>query len=269
MSEAHSAVDAAINDVDRLRRVLKRSKTSQVRSSEEKSLVKANCLAWFNNHRNVVRTAVDDDLLHDADTLYKKLLSASDRAGSRARYEQTLKDVRAQLSEIRVYAVTPTTSAQATTDAPPNFEPLVSDPAMQAVLERRWSECAKCVSAKAPLAATVMMGGLLEALLLARVHRAKDKARIVGSSAAPKDRGTGKALPLQYWTLRHYIDVAHELGWISSSARDVGEVVRDYRNYVHPHKELSHGIQLGDEDARLFWEISKGIARQVLKVAGA
>src|SRR5882672_647716 len=91
---------------------------------------------------------------------------------------------------------------------------------------------------------------------------------------------------LPEWTLRHYIDVAHELyarhtkiwisqgvdwistasgserslrqrslatargtdsssqsrswcaqhiGWISSSAKDVGEVVRDYRNYIHPH----------------------------------
>ena len=72
-------------------------------------------------------------------------------------------------------------------------------------------------------------------------------------------------MPLQEWTLRHYIDVGHELGWISTSAKHIGEVVRDYRNYIHPQKELSHGIELRDGDAQLFREIAKGISRQLLK----
>jgi hypothetical protein len=109
-----------------------------------------------------------------------------------------------------------------------------------------------------------MMGGLLEALLLARVHREKDKSRVFQAAVAPKDKTTGKTLLLQEWTLRHYIDVAHELGWISESAKDLGEVVRDYRNYIHPHKELTHGVSLAKADAELFWEVSKGISRQLL-----
>jgi len=66
------------------------------------------------------------------------------------------------------------------------------------------------------------------------------------------------------WTLQHYIDVAHELGWISATAKDIGVVLRDYRNYIHPHKELTHGISLSKNDATLLWEISKSITRQVL-----
>ncbi len=269
MSDAHSAVEAAIADVDRLRRFIRRNRTAQVRSSEETGVIKANCLAWFNNHRPAIRRAVANDLLHNADLAFKQLLAASDRATSRARYGEALKELRSHLSEIRGYAVAPTASGQPTTDDPPKFDPLVSDPTMQGILGRRWIECAKCVSVNAPLAATVMMGGLLEALLLARVHREKDKARIFNASSAPKDPSTGKTLPLQEWTLRHYIDVAHELEWISSSAKDVGEVVRDYRNYIHPHKELAHGIHLEEGDARLFWEISKSITRQVLDSASA
>lgn len=41
-------------------------------------------------------------------------------------------------------------------------------------------------------------------------------------------------------------------------------VLRDYRNYVHPQKELSHGIRLSAQDAALWWEVSKLIARELL-----
>lgn len=67
-----------------------------------------------------------------------------------------------------------------------------------------------CITAKAPLAATVMMGGLLEGLLLARVNSQANKAPIYTAAAAPKDK-QGKTLPLKDWTLQNYIGVAHEL----------------------------------------------------------
>jgi len=266
MSNPHPAVDASIGEIDRLRRTLKKSETLQVRSTEEQSLIKAVCLAWFNNHRRLIVESVAEDLLADADALYKQMFTASDRASSRAKYDQTIKKLRKSLSEIRGYAIEPAPrDATPTSDAPPPFSTLVHDPAMQLILQRRWAECSKCIVAGAPLAAIVMMGGLLEALLLARVHKEPTKTLVFKAATAPKDRSTGKTLQLQDWTLRHYIDVAHELGWITPSAKDIGEVVRDYRNYIHPQKELSHGIRLGDGDAELFWEIAKGISRQLLK----
>ena len=269
MHDPHSAVERAIQDVDRLRKFLKRNRTPRVRSSEEKDVVQANCLAWFNNHRPAICQSVAEDLLSTADDSYKALLTFRDRATSRAKYDGALKALRQHLSDVRGYAVSPSASAQPTSDDPPSFEPLVADPAMQAILGRRWGECARCIAGDAPLAATVMMGGLLEALLLARIHRERSKAQVLQASSAPKDQRSGKPLPLQQWTLRHYIDVAHELGWISPSARDVGAVIRDYRNYIHPHKELTHGIRLDRSDARLFWEISKSISRQLLAPTGA
>lgn len=265
MPEAYDAVDAAMHEADQLRKTLKKKKTNQVRSSEECSLIKAVCLTWFNNHRSRVSSVVEDDLLSDVDKSYKSMLAASDRATSRSRYDQELKSLRKELSALRESTVAAKPIAKTpTADTPPTFVKLVADPAMQEILMRRWNECAKCVSSGAPLSATVMMGGLLEALLLARIHRETNKSVIFAASKAPKDKATGKTQPLQEWTLRHYIDVAHELKWISSSAKDVGEVVRDYRNYIHPYKELSHGVVLNDGDAKLFWEIAKNIARQLL-----
>lgn len=264
MSNAHTAVDASISEIERLRRALKKG-NRQVRSEEERSLIRAVSLAWFNNHRKTIRESIDEDLLSDADSLYKEMLTACDRATSRNRYDQIIKQLRTSLSEVRGYAVNPTPrNVVPTTETPPLFSALVPNPAMQAILQRRWSECSKCIAAGAPLAAIVMMGGLLEALLLARVHKEPNRALVFKAVSAPRDR-LGKTLQLQEWTLRHYIDVGHELGWISTSAKDIGEVVRDYRNYIHPQKELSHGVVLRDGDAELFWEIAKSISRQLLK----
>lgn len=264
MSEAYNAMDAALKEIERLRYLLKKKKNAaQVRSSEERSIIKAVCLTWFKSHRPIIQTAIAHDLLDPVDVEYQWLLLASDRATSRSRYDTQLKAIQSQLSGIRGQTIiVPSTTI--TVDTPPNFAPLVSDPAMQGILKRRWNECARCIAAEAPLAAIVMMGGLLEALLLARVHKDPNKSTIFSAATAPKDKTTGKTVPLQEWTLRHYIDVAHELNWISSSAKQVGEVMRDYRNYIHPQKELSHGVTLNDGDAVLFWEVAKSITRQLL-----
>jgi hypothetical protein len=40
--------------------------------------------------------------------------------------------------------------------------------------------------------------------------------------------------------------------------------MRDYRNYIHPQKDLSHGITLVEGDAQMLWEIAKGVIRQIL-----
>jgi hypothetical protein len=155
-----------------------------------------------------------------------------------------------------------------TPDQAPDFSPLIGDPKMQRILRDRWDECICCIAAGAPLAATVMMGGLLETLLLARFNRETDKAPIFHAVTAPRDSKTKKTLPLKEWTLRNYLDVAHELGWISKSTKDVGEVLRDSRNYVHPYKQASHDVTVTTNDATLFWQISKEISRQLLHGRG-
>ena len=266
MNEAHSAVDDAICDIECLRRGLKKKKTKQISSSEEKSLIKATALAWFNNHRIAIVTITGRNLLNDIDELYKEILSSSDHSITRVRCDTLLKKTKSQLSTIRTYTVMPdlSISVEKTSDEPPNYTPLITDPKMQTILTNRWRECCNCLSSNAPLAATVMMGGLLEALLLAKVNKSSNKSLIFKAKSAPKDKRTGKTLTLKEWTLRNYIDVAHELKWISQSAKDVGEVLRDYRNYVHPYKEFSHNVALVNDDAKLFWEIVKNIGKQII-----
>jgi hypothetical protein len=175
-----------------------------------------------------------------------------------------LKACRKRLIELRSKLALVDTSKISQNDEPPKFDPLASDKAMQDILARRWQETIRCIQAEAYLAATVMMGGLVEALLMARVEHLTDKRSVYTAMKAPKDKA-GKTLPQKDWTLRDYIDVAHELSWITQSAKDVGEVLRDYRNYVHPYKEYSRKIKLAKNDAVIFWGVAKSIANQIIE----
>jgi hypothetical protein len=264
MNDALGALDSAIAQVNQLRAFLRKKSNPQVRSSEERSPIKALALAWFNNQGPTISTIAETSDLQELDDLYKGILAAADLSSLRSKYDSLLKEVKASLISVRSKSLSAGARNTAAGDRPPDFAPLISDPAMQTILNGRWSECVLSLQAGAPMAATVMMGGLLEALLLGRIHRESNKAPIFQAASAPSDK-TGKTKPLNEWTLKNYIDVSHDLGWISVSAKDVGEVLRDYRNYIHPFKQLSHGINLTTEDASLFWEISKNISRQVIK----
>jgi len=266
MAAAVIAIDAAIAEIDRLRTVLKKNTgQKQVRSSDERGLAKATAITWFNKHRPHLSTLEIGTELDQIDRRYMSTLEASDRHSMRTNYLETLKSIRELLIALRSKCV-PLLAApkQHTADQPPDFSPLVLDVKMQTILGNRWKECVQCLHADAPLAATVMMGGLLEALLLARIHRESNKTHIFTCGSAPRDK-SGKTKPLNEWVLKNYIEVSHDLQWITVSAKDVGETLRDYRNYIHPHKEFSHGINLTSDDAALLWEISKNISRQIIK----
>jgi len=267
MSSPSDVIDRAIGEVDSLRKLLKKGNNRQVRSKEERTIAKATALAWFHTHRADLSGFDGIDSFKTAESLYQRLLNSSDLNASRQSYDTLLKDLRGALTGLRVDSVTNTPAvAQSTIDEAPVFAPLVTDVDMQEVLTSRWRECVKCLGGGAPMAAIVMMGGLIEALLVARIVRETNQKPIFTAKLAPVD-DKGKSKPLNEWTLKNYIDVVHELGWISETAKDISEVVRDYRNYIHPSKQLRHGKKLTVDDAKMFWEVSKAVSREVIKSA--
>jgi len=267
-ADLHSVVDRCLIELDTLSKYLKKRKTVQVSSVEEKNIAKATALTWFNKHRLSIGPMANTSPNAQAiDRHFQELLAYTDKLTSRTKYEAAIKAARHSLRELRNDVVTFSlaTPPTPTVEAAPNFAKIVTDPKMQTVLARRWNECQKCLTAEAALAATVMMGGLIEALLLAKINGLTDKAPVFTNTKAPKDGKTGKTLPLKDWGLRDYIDVSHDLKWLTISAKDVSAVIRDYRNYVHPYKELSHNVDVSTDDALLFWDISKQLVRQILK----
>jgi hypothetical protein len=262
MNDADEAIYQALTEAGRVRSVTRKKKLPQVRGSERDDISEA-VLNWFQTYRPKVAAIFSQAELLPVDEVYQRIMQASHKDSARAGYVTAFKDIYDTLAQLRSSNMGKLAAA-ATTDTPPDFSKLISDAAMQSILQKRWTECVVCISNGAPLAATVMVGGLLEGLLLARINRESNQAPIFTAAAAPKDK-QNKSLSLKYWTLQDYIGVAHELRWITVAAKDVGVVLRDYRNYIHPQKELSHGVSLTTPDAQILWEIGKSISRQLLK----
>jgi hypothetical protein len=255
-------IDVAIEAVTRLRSALHKGHNRQVRSREERSRIKATALAWVNNVKPTLVGFQHDVLFAEIDKDFSVLLEWSDQNATRTKYRVHLKQLREKLVRLRSRGIlAPPASVQA-----PDFGGLIGDARMVAILQRRWKETLDCRGVGAHLAATVMLGGLLEALFLARINRLSNKATVFTAKTAPKDK-QGNPRSLKEWGLKDFLDVANELGWIRQSAKDVGEVLRDYRNFIHPEKEFSHGINLNGDDTRMFVTVFCSIADQVIASA--
>lgn len=257
----HDAIEEAIRSCDLLRSHFRKG-NRQVRSAEERTAVKSMAGAWFRSLRQLVAHAAGAGLA-GIDARYHLLLEWAERNTTRERYVDELAALKSALVELRGRVLVAPPPGPERREQVPDFAPLIADRAMQEILSRRWDETTRCLEADAPLAATVMMGGLLEALLLARINRVNPPQPIFVARAAPKD-AQGKTLRLREWGLRDYIDVAHELGWLTRSAKDISAVLRDYRNYIHPVKEHAHQVTIGRSDAELLWTVVVELARQVI-----
>lgn len=266
LASARPLLDDFISEVGRIRNTITKGLSKQVSSRDEIDLLKSVAYSWFNTERPKL-VVLGESLLTSTDTCFRRVIDATGRRSARSTYVESLGNAKNSLLQLRSVSLLPAPPSARTSDAAPDFSPLASDTTMRDILARRWKECERCLSAEAHLAATVMMGGLLEALFVARANHMRDKRPLFQAKSTPLDSRTKKPIPLTEWTLAPYILVAKELGWIAKSAGDVATVLRDYRNYVHPEKERSHGVVLTAEDSSMFWELSKLLARQLLASA--
>ncbi len=265
MASSADVVEAALKEVDSARRRVSKRHSRQITQEDDLSYLKSVAYAWFQSHRPALRDSVSGTELAEVDAEFEKVLNATAKASARSTYVTALHHAKARLIGVRSALLTKPPAPSAALVAAPDFSPIVVDQEMRDILNVRWEECQLCLHAGAHLAATVMMGGFLEALFVARANQLADKSRLFRAKSAPRDPRTQKALSLSNWTLRHYIDVGFELSWIQRSGKDVGSVLRDYRNYIHPEKQRAHSIGLNVHDSSMFWEITKSLTQQLLK----
>jgi hypothetical protein len=180
VQELHSQIEGAIAELDRARKFLGKVKVPQIRNAEQRDFLKATALSWFRTRRTPLASALPPEMVTAVDDPYRAILDATDRNSAKNTYVSAIGQAKGALLEARKSALVaaPTTR---TGDAAPAFGPLAADPHMQAILTRRWEECTRCLQVNASLAATVMMGGLLEALLeVAPLFRTKNRAALSG-----------------------------------------------------------------------------------------
>jgi len=118
----------------------------------------------------------------------------------------------------------------------------VTDGELRAICQRDYEEVQRVEIAGAHKATIVLCGSLTEALLLEVIQIEEAKAR--ASSKAPKR-------PLERWDLHDLLEVAIDLGLINPGAAVLAKGIKDYRNLIHPGKEVRTKFHVGPEEAAI------------------
>lgn len=134
-------------------------------------------------------------------------------------------------------------------------------PDLDSVIQDRWLEAQKCQHAKAYLAAVIIMGSILEALLLARASMSPGDA--YQSHACPKDKA-GKAIAIPNWSLHTLIEVAVERGWLKVDRGKFSHALRDSRNVVHPWEHVRSRADFDEATCGTSWHVLNASVQDLL-----
>jgi hypothetical protein len=173
-------------------------------------------------------------------------------------YRQRVEESRAELSlkgskQGRTPVDVPETYSVAGIDAKAlDFTAIAaSEIALSTHLQLLWNESILAKQAGAHLAAIILFGSLLEGCLLAKCLT--NIADSHGASSSPK-RG-GVIEPWERWSLNDFIQVANECGWIHKTRGDFADLLRDYRNLVHPFRASIAGYEVDGSMVSICWQI--------------
>ncbi len=131
----------------------------------------------------------------------------------------------------------------------------VDNQELRQIIRRDYGWIGRCLAVEAWKPLIILCGGLIEAILLDKLIANKDRAK--SSTKAHKEKDLVK------WSLEHLIDVSVDLSIINPGAEKLGDAVRNYRNLVHPGKELESGLQVKPEEGRIAFEILNMIIRDL------
>ena len=129
----------------------------------------------------------------------------------------------------------------------------VMPPDLEPIIQARWLEAQRCQHSGAFLAAVIIMGSILEALLLARCSMSPSDA--YQSSAAPKDRSSGKAIAPHEWSLSVLIDVSVSKAWLKTDRGGFSHALRQSRNIVHPYEQARSGANFDEATCKVCWQV--------------
>src|SRR5215467_2995321 len=101
MIDLVATLEPVVRAVTRLRATLKRGANRQVRSADERALVKATAHAWFQTHKSHLATLQADPSFRLIDAAFAELLQLSDQNTTRAKYLALLKTLKANLLKFR------------------------------------------------------------------------------------------------------------------------------------------------------------------------
>lgn len=142
----------------------------------------------------------------------------------------------------------------------PDIKKLPIEAQIIPIIENRLNEVKITLKHEAYLSAIFLCGSILEAILLGAAK--KNPKQFNQASASPKD-SNGKDKPFEKWKLSQFIDVACEVGLLKPDVKQFSHGLRDFRNYIHPHKEIESEFTPDKHTAEVCFQVLKAALASV------
>lgn len=130
----------------------------------------------------------------------------------------------------------------------------IKDSEMRTILQRDIWECAIAVVAKQDKMATIMSGSIIEALLILKL---KEQGVTKYDISAINNGKKASNYPVNEMGLNELLYVADQKRIIDKNNYHLGHYIRDYRNVVHPAKELRMREEINHDNVLTMWAILK------------
>lgn len=136
----------------------------------------------------------------------------------------------------------------------------VKQPELREILRRDYAELNKLLGVKAYKSSLIMCGSILEAVLV-DVLREHEASAMDAYRELYAKKGN-YCPPIEQWKLFQLISVSEILGKLDGDSRRQADILRDYRNLIHPTLETRRATMLDEE--LVFAEVS--LLKRILKL---
>lgn len=124
------------------------------------------------------------------------------------------------------------------------------------LIERDYAEIQRAFISECWKSTIILSGGAIEALLLDLLQ--KNAANALSATKAPKGKSN-----LETWVLSELINVAVELQLVPVGVEKLSHSLREYRNLVHPGKEIRDKLIFDREEAKIAIEVLHILHREL------
>lgn len=118
------------------------------------------------------------------------------------------------------------------------------------LLKRDWDYIQKCRETECWKAVIILCGSFLEAVLYDVLKQKEPQAMQTQTAIKIKKS-------LEACTLENYIDMSHDLNILTKGTQNFSHGLRDYRNLIHPQKEIAENYSVGESVANASFESLK------------
>ncbi|WP_115891989.1 hypothetical protein [Methanothermobacter defluvii] len=145
----------------------------------------------------------------------------------------------------------------------PDFFSLGLDENIVTILNSRMNEISICLNSEAYLASIFLIGSTLEGILLGIASQYP--AEYGRANSSPREK-SGKVKKFDKWKLNDLINVSYEIGFLKKDVKVFSHYLRDFRNYIHPYKQLEDKFYPNKHTALLCEQVLKAAMYELSRI---